>query len=133
MEAGGGEPCLPGQPGELVLTTLRREAMPLIRYRTGDLALMDAEGRLTRVFGRIGVARRFYRAEDALSALPWLYDYAIDGDGLRAFVSQEAPPDAGALLAAAAEDGRVLLRRISPEAAAKLPQGKRGHSAAGNS
>ena len=133
VEAGGGAPCRPGQPGELVLTTLRREAMPLIRYRTGDLAVMDAEGRLTRVLGRIGVARRFYRAEDALSALPWLYDYAIDGDGLRAFVSQEAPPDAGALLAAAAEDGRVLLRRISPEAAAKLPQGKRGHSAAGNS
>jgi phenylacetate-CoA ligase len=29
----------PGQPGELVLTTLSREAMPLIRFRTGQKAL----------------------------------------------------------------------------------------------
>lgn len=29
------------QPGELVLTTLSREAMPLIRYRTGDMALLE--------------------------------------------------------------------------------------------
>lgn len=31
------EPVEPGQPGEMVLTTLRREAMPLIRYRTRDI------------------------------------------------------------------------------------------------
>lgn len=30
----------PGQPGEVVLTTLNREAMPLIRYRTGDAAVL---------------------------------------------------------------------------------------------
>jgi len=32
------EPVADGQTGELVLTTLNREAMPLIRYRTGDAA-----------------------------------------------------------------------------------------------
>jgi phenylacetate-CoA ligase len=32
-----GEPVPDGEYGELVLTTLRREAMPLIRYRTHDL------------------------------------------------------------------------------------------------
>ncbi|MFH1138156.1 MAG: phenylacetate--CoA ligase [Pseudomonadota bacterium] len=32
------EPAPPGQVGEVVLTTLRREAMPLLRYRTKDLA-----------------------------------------------------------------------------------------------
>lgn len=32
-----GEPVLPGEQGELVLTTLRRTGSPLIRYRTGDL------------------------------------------------------------------------------------------------
>ncbi|HEX68253.1 MAG TPA: phenylacetate--CoA ligase family protein [bacterium] len=31
------EPVKEGEDGELVLTTLRREAMPLIRFRTGDL------------------------------------------------------------------------------------------------
>ena len=38
--------------GELVLTTLRREAMPLIRYRTGDLGELTSDGILTRVSGR---------------------------------------------------------------------------------
>ena len=33
-----GRPLPDGEPGELVLTTLTREAMPLIRYRTGDQA-----------------------------------------------------------------------------------------------
>src|SRR5690606_28887205 len=32
-----GEPLPPGEEGELVLTSLQKEAMPLLRYRTGDL------------------------------------------------------------------------------------------------
>jgi phenylacetate-CoA ligase len=36
-----GEPLPPGETGELVLTTLTREAFPLIRYRTGDLTSLD--------------------------------------------------------------------------------------------
>lgn len=51
----------PGQPGELVLTTLQREAMPLIRYRTGDMVILRDDvcacgsplPRLHRVLGRI--------------------------------------------------------------------------------
>jgi phenylacetate-CoA ligase len=36
------EPCSPGEPGELVLTSLTKEAMPLLRYRTGDVTfIMD--------------------------------------------------------------------------------------------
>ncbi|WP_235814634.1 phenylacetate--CoA ligase family protein [Propionispora sp. 2/2-37] len=35
------EVLMDGQPGELVLTTLSREGMPLIRYRTGDMAVLD--------------------------------------------------------------------------------------------
>lgn len=35
-------PLSPGEEGELVITTLKKEAMPLIRYRTGDLTrLLD--------------------------------------------------------------------------------------------
>jgi phenylacetate-CoA ligase len=33
-----GAPVAEGQEGELVFTTLNREAMPLIRYRTGDIS-----------------------------------------------------------------------------------------------
>ena len=34
-----GEPVPDGTPGELVFTTLTREALPLLRYRTGDIAV----------------------------------------------------------------------------------------------
>lgn len=37
IELGGDQPVSPGDSGELVLTTLRRNASPLIRYRTGDI------------------------------------------------------------------------------------------------
>lgn len=33
-----GQPLPPGQPGEIVFSTLRREGMPLLRYRTGDIS-----------------------------------------------------------------------------------------------
>jgi phenylacetate-CoA ligase len=50
----------PGATGELVLTTLTREAFPLIRYRTGDLTSLDPTpcscgrtlARIARVAGR---------------------------------------------------------------------------------
>jgi phenylacetate-CoA ligase len=38
-----GKTLCPGERGELVLTTLSREAMPLIRYRTGDITVLDHE------------------------------------------------------------------------------------------
>jgi phenylacetate-CoA ligase len=36
-----GEPLPPGQEGELVFTTLTKEALPLIRYRTGDISTLE--------------------------------------------------------------------------------------------
>jgi phenylacetate-CoA ligase len=33
-----GEPAPDGTPGELVFSTVTREALPLLRYRTGDIA-----------------------------------------------------------------------------------------------
>lgn len=55
-----GNPLPPGERGELVLTTLTKEAVPFLRYRTGDLSSLDyspcACGRTTvrmsRVCGR---------------------------------------------------------------------------------
>ncbi len=54
------EPVAVGEEGELVLTTLSREAMPLIRYRTGDLTKIYLEQcpcgrthkRIARIKGR---------------------------------------------------------------------------------
>ena len=46
-----------GEKGELVFTTLRREGMPLIRYRTGDITTIAYErcqcGRTTARIGRL--------------------------------------------------------------------------------
>lgn len=36
-----GDPLPPGSEGELVLTTLTKEALPLVRYRTGDITSLD--------------------------------------------------------------------------------------------
>ena len=36
IDPGSDRPVLEGQPGEIVISTLTRSAMPLIRYRTGD-------------------------------------------------------------------------------------------------
>lgn len=41
IDPGSGNPVQRGEPGELVLTTLKRVASPLIRYRTGDLVRQD--------------------------------------------------------------------------------------------
>ncbi len=54
------EPVPEGEVGEMVLTTLKREAMPLIRYRTGDLCSILPAGcpcgrthrRISRIAGR---------------------------------------------------------------------------------
>lgn len=56
-----GEPVAPGEPGELVITTLTKEAFPLIRYRTRDVtAMIEGECpncgrthmRISRITGR---------------------------------------------------------------------------------
>jgi phenylacetate-CoA ligase len=55
-----GAPRPPGAEGELVLTTLTKRAMPLLRYRTGDITALTLEpcpcgrtsARMTRVKGR---------------------------------------------------------------------------------
>jgi phenylacetate-CoA ligase len=55
-----GEPLPDGAVGELVFTTLTKEALPLLRYRTGDLASVTREpcacgrtfARMSRIVGR---------------------------------------------------------------------------------
>jgi len=55
-----GENLQPGEVGELIITTITKEAFPLIRFRTGDLCSMQSEpcqcgrslARMSRVLGR---------------------------------------------------------------------------------
>jgi phenylacetate-CoA ligase len=60
VDPASGEPLPDGEVGELVFTTLTKEALPLLRYRTGDLASVTHEpcacgrtfARMSRVVGR---------------------------------------------------------------------------------
>ena len=55
-----GEPVPDGTPGELTFTTVTKEALPLLRYRTGDIAALRTEPcpcgrtlvRMSKVMGR---------------------------------------------------------------------------------
>jgi phenylacetate-CoA ligase len=86
-----GEPCPDGTIGEVVFTTLTRRGMPLIRYRTGDIARMIPQPcpcgsvlrRMERVKGRwddrirLGPQRVLTLSDmdEALFRLPGLLDY----------------------------------------------------------
>jgi phenylacetate-coenzyme A ligase PaaK-like adenylate-forming protein len=86
-----GEACPEGTAGEVVFTTLTRRGMPLIRYRTGDIAGMvpgpcpcgSALRRMERVRGRWDGAVRLGPGctltlpdmDEALFVLPGLLDY----------------------------------------------------------
>jgi phenylacetate-CoA ligase len=56
-----GQQLGPGEEGELVLTTLTKQALPMLRYRTGDISVLDASPcvcgrttvRMARVRGRL--------------------------------------------------------------------------------
>ena len=41
VDPDSGRPLGPGERGELVFTTVTKQAMPVVRYRTGDLAALD--------------------------------------------------------------------------------------------
>ena len=110
IDPSSGEPLPDGQWGELALTSLRNEAMPLIRYRTGDItrrivapcACGGTLPRLDKIKGRVSsIAQKYpiHALDEALFRLPGLLDYRAnvpcdDGldltlDGLSAYSEEE--------------------------------------------
>jgi phenylacetate-coenzyme A ligase PaaK-like adenylate-forming protein len=93
-----GRPCADGTVGEVVFTTLTRRGMPLIRYRTGDIAHLitdpcrcgTALRRMARVRGRWDGAVRL--GADAVLTLPDMDEALFVLEGLldyRATVAEE--------------------------------------------
>jgi phenylacetate-CoA ligase len=97
-----GETLPDGEEGELVFTTLTREAMPLIRYRTHDISRLSAKpcecgitalkklDRVTRRLEsvvRIGEGDEIYPAmfDEALYAIPDIvgYEVNVSRDGVK--------------------------------------------------
>jgi len=61
IDPNSGEPLEPGERGELTITILQKEALPMIRYRIGDISVLDDEvcacgrthPRIQRIQGRV--------------------------------------------------------------------------------
>ena len=82
------QPVPDGQYGEVVFTTLGREAMPLLRYRTGDISRIDCDPRT-----KIRRLRRIsHRRTDEMTfgdwqiTLPELADAAISAGALDFYI-----------------------------------------------
>lgn len=85
---------LDGEEGELVLTTLNRQGLPLIRYRTGDIArlikttcscgatVLTRIGKVCKrkaLISKIGESRELFSSmlDEALYQIPELIDYRV--------------------------------------------------------
>lgn len=117
-----GTPLPPGEHGELVITTIGMEAMPLIRYRTGDTtrvlpgrcACGSEVLRLDSVQRR-GQAESLAALDEALFSLPFVADYRarLGEKGLELLIltcgEGELPPlDASVTVRPAAWEDRAL-------------------------
>lgn len=119
-------PARPGERGELVVTTLRRIASPLVRYRTGDLVLpRRVDGRLILEGGILGrvddmvVVRGVNVYPSALDALlregPGIGEYRVTVDRSGALVELSIEVEGDDAQAEAAE------RRIQESLALRVP------------
>jgi phenylacetate-CoA ligase len=128
LDPATGAPTPPGVPGELSFTTVTKEALPLLRYRTGDLATLDRtpsrDGRTTvrmsKITGRVDdmlVVRgvNVYPSEIeavllADRAVSPHYLLVLDGRGgaARLVVACEAASDADGGAALDADSGAAL-------------------------
>jgi phenylacetate-CoA ligase len=125
-------PVAPGTVGELVLTTLTKEAMPVLRYRTRDLTAIDPAPcpcgrtlvRIARITGRTddmlivrGVNVFPSQVEHALTQVAGVVPHYVlvlrrEGalDGLEIQVEASATTAAGGPLALASVSERVKVR-----------------------
>lgn len=91
VDPASGTPLPDGEAGEVVITTLTRRGMPLVRYRTGDLSRIVPGAcacgsplpRLARIAGRRGcgvdlgsVELTLAEIDETLFALPQVVDFA---------------------------------------------------------
>ncbi len=108
-----GLPQTEGKPGEFVFTTLRRNAMPFIRYRSGDLGYLfrgvcECGSMILRIQpwgGRrsgkhilLGNRRLTqWELDEILFSIPGVVDYEVSGDvdrpELRLYVTGEVSPE----------------------------------------
>lgn len=111
-----GAPLPDGTPGEIVISTLRREAMPLIRYRTGDIGVKGrckcGASSLMKVLGRADELSRspsLYELDELLLGCDGILDYSASRgpDGLEVTVDGDAEAAARLLPGARIKQGAL--------------------------
>jgi phenylacetate-CoA ligase len=88
-----GQPVSPGEPGEVTITTLGVEAMPLLRYKTGDLCIAHHEacacGRKTlRLSPVIGRKKQMIKFKGTTLFAPALFDLLSGMEDIRDYVTE---------------------------------------------
>ncbi len=141
IDPASGQAMPPGQPGELVLTTLRRAASPLIRYRTGDLvqarriatsgsSLLVLEG---GILGRVddmvivrGVNVYPTAVEETVRSIPGSGEYRVTLDQRNPLaelsLEVEASTDVAAALADRLQDALALRIPVTAVPVGTLPR-----------
>lgn len=84
----------PGVPGRVVVTTLYRTTLPLVRYRIGDVAAWTDE-RMTRVTFPLGRDTRSLELRTATGSatMPELSLWSLRVEGLRQYQVVQSAPD----------------------------------------
>ncbi len=135
VDPDSGEVLPEGEWGEIVFTTLQREAMPLRRYRTGDLSRLlpgvcpcgRPGPRLDRVLGRITELKKpisVYALDEALLGLDEVLDYeaASEGKDLTVTVEGTVTERVRERLRSICRDGNLHVQtgRIPPSAQKRI-------------
>ncbi len=87
------QPVKPGEPGEVTITTLGVEAMPLLRYKTGDICMSFIEpcrcGRTSlRLSPIIGRKKQMIKFKGTTLFAPALFDLLNGMEEIRDFVAE---------------------------------------------
>ena len=94
------KPVLPGQPGEVTITTLGVEGMPLLRYKTGDLCCYHDEPcacgrnslRLSPVVGR---KKHMIKFKGTTLYPPAIFDLLNETEEIKEYVAEVYTNDIG--------------------------------------
>lgn len=121
-----GRPLPPGERGELVITTIGMEAMPLIRYRTGDYTRIlpgacpcGSEVIRLDTVSRAG-GEELSALDEALFSLPFVADYTAEKRGGALSITALCTADGEISL-----PGAVVEKRLVQPDDRALYQGKR--------
>jgi phenylacetate-CoA ligase len=124
-----GKPCKEGEAGEVVISTLQMEAMPLLRFKTGDICEWFQDdcpcGRTTLRLGPvIGRKKQMIKYKGTTLYPPVLYDLLNEFEGITAFVIEVFTNNIGTdeiiIKVASKEASSQFQKRIKDHFRAKL-------------